>query len=139
MAAQRKKNFSEDEKKVLVQLVLEEANFRIINQEGSDNEANKRKRLAWEGICKDLNSVFNNNRTRSNVYEKFSQICSEVKRQHQRRKADSNKTGGGPPPAHLPEYMEQIIDAYASSAKFNGAIGRECGETGFQHKEPRGK
>ena len=127
-------------KKLLVDLILKENTFKIINQEGNDNEANKRKRLAWEEISATINSIFNNNRTMANIYEKWSQICSEAKRRHQRRKTDIHRTGGGPAPAPLPDYLQRIIEAFGSSAKFNGTTNREIGETGLKtQKEPRGR
>lgn len=128
--SKRSPNFTEEEISLLVELVTEEENFKVLKQEGGDLDFNKRKKGVWVTITNSLNAVCKNGREKKQITEKWSQLVGAAKKTYRAHKRYADGTGGGPAPPEPRAHVKRIIELYADTAKFNGVIEEEIGEGG---------
>ena len=115
---QRKKNFSTDEVKLLIEEY--EANRNIFEGKFSNTLSNIQKNTAWLQVTNMINSLGVDNRTVEEVKNKWKNLCSSAKGSLHSFKKSSLKTGGGPPPKPPTESEEKIISLFDGRPSFEG-------------------
>lgn len=118
----RSMNWLPQEISRLKELVLEYRTQLEASQKNKDTE--KRKHKLWKLITNEVNALSSNAvRGVEEVRKKWSNLKAFAKKQNADRKKAVYKTGGGPPPSNVDKVTEDIMEAYGSSASFNGICG----------------
>ena len=103
----RKKNFSDDELRILIEEVSLEGGWLM--SKNNNKITNKKKETKWRQIAEKMTALGIAVRTWQDAREKFKKMRADVIN----RQRDMTKTGGGkpPPPAPFEESILQIIGA----------------------------
>ena len=91
MSQSKKSNFSLAEVEVLVDEI--DMHKHIIFAKQNNIITNSKKKIVWESIKENVNSVDNNTRTAEDVKKKWQMLASSVKAKWNLIRLESNKTG----------------------------------------------
>ena len=129
----RKKNFSVEERNLLVNLVKE--NTTTLFGKFGSQLSNADRKSCWAKIAVSVSALGVDVRTADEVSVKYKNIKSETKAKLQRFKRAQNQTGGGSPPRQedfMGSAESVVAETYTGSPAFEGL-------NGFDSAAPAGK
>ncbi|KAI1281204.1 hypothetical protein HDE_13315 [Halotydeus destructor] len=106
----REKNFTADEKKLLLDLVGEHAD--IIRSRDKSTETNAKKAKAWASICLAFNATEETvyHRTSESLKKAWENLILNAKKDKSLANASLKQTGGGPATRVLSELSQAVVD-----------------------------
>ncbi|XP_078330806.1 uncharacterized protein LOC111099434, partial [Crassostrea virginica] len=84
---------------------------------------NKKNQSIWKTIIEKVNSVGTVQRSVTEVKDIWSNMCRNRKMRFAEHRRETQKTGGGPPPAPLSQTVADIVDLYKGCSSFVGVSG----------------
>ena len=95
----------------------------ILESKFSNTLTNQKKQSIWKTITEKVNAVGNAQRSLTEVKDKWRNMCRDAKMRFAEHRRESQKTGGGPPPAPLSQTVADIVDLYKGCSSFVGVSG----------------
>nr|XP_022286425.1 nuclear apoptosis-inducing factor 1-like [Crassostrea virginica] len=95
----------------------------ILESKFSNTLTNQKKQSIWKTITEKVNAVGNAQRSVTEVKDKWRNMCRDAKMRFAEHRRESQKTGGGPPPAPLSQTVADIVDLYKGCSSFVGVSG----------------
>ena len=117
----RKPNFTPAECAVIFENA--EENINVIKSKFSSTLTNKNKSRVWEEITNKVNSIGVCKRDVMDVKEKWRNMVSSAKKEHNKCAVARKKTGGEKPPDSPKSTSEKIIQLFEEDRAFSGIPG----------------